>query len=88
MICDRVGCGNEAKYNVRIQIRSHPYRGYRGAAISDPVVHVCEDHKDVQWQDVVTPDGWVAILKEFHRMGKAEPKRKYSDIVVEPIDGS
>ncbi len=83
MKCSRVNCQNEAAYRVRLALGVH---AHHKKAMSTEIIRVCEEHRGVQWDDVVTPQGWGQICREFKRNGWAEPKPEFSHVVVEKIN--
>lgn len=80
MKCQRVNCDNEATYEVVLELRVH---ANHTAAISSPLVCICNEHKDIQWDDVVNDAGWEQICRGFTMAGKARPRRKYSNVKVQ-----
>lgn len=81
--CDRTDCKNKAKYGVILELRVH---AHHEPATSSPIVYVCEEHKDVQWDDIITAEGWLMITSEFSRIGKYKPSRAYSNLALAPIE--
>jgi len=82
MRCDRTGCEKEATYAVSLEIRNHPRHI---PSTSSPIVHVCSDHKDLVWEDVVGPENWQLIVKNFIARGYAAPSLRHSNLVFTPI---
>lgn len=82
MNCDKTNCPNEATKQVILLLK--PLKNIEPAT-SSPIVFVCDDHSNVQWDDVVGDDSWKQITKQFKQNGMMVPKKEFSSIKVEPI---
>ena len=80
--CNKNGCTNVAKFNVCFALRVHPNHS---PAISTPIVQVCAEHNDVTWDEMYTDEGWRIICEGFRKMGRQEPKVKFSYLEITPI---
>ena len=82
MKCDHIGCQNEAKYFAGLKLRVHENHK---PAKSSPMVFICEEHKEVKWEDLVNEEGWGKICNNFLARGLAVPLKKYSSIYIEEL---
>lgn len=77
MKCQNINCEKEAVYEFGLSLRVH--MGHTPARTS-AMVRVCEEHKDIKWEDLVDDKGWNKICNNFLARGYQVPKRKYSEI--------
>lgn len=82
MKCDKAGCTKDATHRIYLSLAANKHHE---PAQSSTIVVVCDDHADVVWDDVVNAVGWEKICSQFERAGYARPKRKYSKVIVEPM---
>lgn len=75
--CMVTGCSLPAAYSIRLELRARPNTP---AATADLSLCVCEQHKDVQWADVMTDDSWDKLGNQFQKLGYARPVRELSSI--------
>lgn len=81
--CSKKDCENDATSSVHISLRA-TLKGVD--AKSTPVVYVCDDHSDVEWDEVVSQEAWNAILFKFAQAGLMAPKKELSSLEIIPID--
>lgn len=82
MNCNKQNCKNEAEFEVVFLLRMH---AKHPPAVSTPLIYVCKDHSDVEWDDVYTDEGWKKIEDSFLNTGYAAPKKEYSCIEIREI---
>ena len=82
MDCNKIDCPNKATHGVRLSLGVHPDHK---PAISSYLFFVCEEHKNLQWDEVVDANGWQLIRQNFAQQGLAKPKREYSSLIVEKL---
>ncbi len=84
MICNCIGCGKIAKYNVCVELRVNTKHK---AAVSTPFIQVCEEHKKegVKVEDLINDKGWLRICSAMIANGYQTPDRKLTTIVFQPI---
>lgn len=81
-LCQHIECTESAQYHVRLALR--PFRDAE-PAYTEPFLSVCEEHKNVQWEDVVDDRGWDTIRTGFRDAGVPEPMKKFSNVDVRLI---
>lgn len=77
MKCDKSNCGKQATRQVIGTFKSTPKDT---PAVGEFSLFVCEGHKDVEWDDLITPVLWDDIRASFTKQGFAEPKKRLSKI--------
>lgn len=82
MNCDIIDCPEKAKYNVGLVLRAN---SEHAPAKTSPMVHVCENHKEVKWRDLVDERGWQKICNNFLAHGLAIPLEQFSNVYIEEI---
>lgn len=84
--CWRKDCTHDAKYAVVLELRpNEATHGKSDPAISTAIIYVCEEHSNVQWDDVVDARGWQRLLDGFRVIGRAAPSKLYSNVALVPI---
>jgi len=81
--CNKAGCVKQATQEVRLSLAvhaSHP------PAISGPIMHLCDEHApEVTWQSINVDDNWDNICTSFENIGMAAPKKRFSKLIIQPI---
>jgi len=82
MKCNKSECSSNATKQVIGLFRSAPRDD---PAIADFGLFLCEEHSDVVWDEVITPEGWDEIRASFTKQGFAEPKKGFSKVTTKLI---
>jgi len=83
MNCSKSGCTHAATHKVVLELKAN---ARDSAATSTPLVYVCDEHKDVQWGDVVDDKGWHTIRENFKAQGFFPPSKVFSRVLVLPME--
>lgn len=80
--CDVKDCINPPKFKVIVALRVHDKHE---PARSSPLIHVCGDHVDVRWDELVTEETWKRFCDNFVAIGRLAPVKKYSRLEIIPL---
>jgi len=82
MECYIEDCKEEACYAILIEARQTPTAT---PMISDPIIFVCKEHKNVTWDTVMNQYIWQKIVFMLTQSGIQPPLRAFSNLVAQEL---
>ena len=85
--CSRVGCKENAEFQVYVLLRAPGDYGYPPMRMKIGNMCVCEKHKiDVKLDSVVSEEGWERVCDFFRASGTVEPEKSLCDVEFEEVE--